>query len=311
MLFSYLLTTYIFVLANSSAVVEITAPKIPWFRSSEYTVQVESMGKRECPDWKNAYKDIEIIEKPTHNETDTKCSKKFLLDPLKAGNYLIPSAVVKENDGSMWKTSAFVLEVREPTEEELKNIQNTAGVIEPQIRKSLKGIITVILLIGILMAGLATVVYFVRKRTGLKPTTSEVIELPWEKAFRRLRDLKSKDFPSQGLFEQYYVQLTWILRYYIEDRFKINAPEQTTPEFIETTMKEKVLTTEQQKLLASFLKHCDQVKFAKLVPTVEQMESGFNLVWNFVEDTKCPLTDDKPLTANLQATEKEVMVREQ
>ncbi len=110
--------------------------------------------------------------------------------------------------------------------------------------------------------------------------------MPWEKALRRLRDLKSKDLPSQGLYEPYYVQLTWILRYYIEDRFHIHAPEQTTQEFIETTMKEKVLTPEQQKLLYSFLSHCDKVKFAQFVPTVEQMEAGFNLVWNFVEETK-------------------------
>jgi hypothetical protein len=75
---------------------------------------------------------------------------------------------------------------------------------------------TLLLIIGLVLLFEETF----RQRTAC----SRDMELPWEKAFRRLRDLKSKDFPSQGMYEQYYVQLTWILRYYIEDRFNIHAP---------------------------------------------------------------------------------------
>jgi len=176
--------------------------------------------------------------------------------------------------------------VREPTDKEKEELQNIAGIIEPKIGNNYRNLIISSLLVISLLIAVAGFIYLFKKYFIKSQTLEEKIELPWEKVFRRLRELKNKDLPSQGLYEPYYVQLTWILRYYIEDRFNIHAPEQTTQEFIETTMKEKVLTPEQQKLLYSFLSHCDKVKFAKFVPTIEQMEDGYNLVWNFAEETK-------------------------
>ncbi len=274
---------YLMIVSAENVYVELKNQQIPWFRSAEYIVRQSGKNKN-CPEWKNLYEDIEIIEKPVIGEEG--CVKKVIIDPFKAGNFLIPPATVKEENGKEWKTSAFVLEVREPTDKEKEELQNTAGIIEPRMKKSFRNlIITSLIVVSALITALI-LGYLIKRFYRKQETVLEKVELPWEKALRRLRDLKSKDLPSQGLYEPYYVQLTWILRYYIEDRFKIHAPEQTTQEFIETTMKEKVLTPEQQKLLYSFLSHCDKVKFAQFVPTVEQMEAGFNLVWNFVEETK-------------------------
>jgi len=266
--------------------VELYNPHIPWFRSSEYIIQNYSIENKNCPEWKNLSEDIEITEKPIIGSENQGCVKKVIMDPLKAGKFLIPPAVVKDKEGKEWKTSAFVLEVREPTDKEKEELQNIAGIIEPKIGNNYRNLIISSLLVISLLIAVAGFIYLFKKYFIKSQTLEEKIELPWEKVFRRLRELKNKDLPSQGLYEPYYVQLTWILRYYIEDRFNIHAPEQTTQEFIETTMKEKVLTPEQQKLLYSFLSHCDKVKFAKFVPTIEQMEDGYNLVWNFAEETK-------------------------
>jgi len=299
MLLNIFVNIYIFVVSAENITVELDNPQIPWFRSSEYTIQNHSVEDKDCPEWKILYEDIETTEKPIMSEKEEGCSKKIILDPLKSGKYLIPPAIVKNKEGKEWKTSAFVLEVRDPTDKEKEEIKNIAGIIEPRVgssyRKVLQGVIVFILILTC-GAGLG---YFIKKYLKKGRTIVEKVEFPWERAFRRLKDLKTKDLPSQGLYEPYYVQLTWILRYYIEDRFNIHAPEQTTQEFVETTMKEKVLTTEQQKLLYSFLNHCDKVKFAQFVPTIEQMEAGYNLVWNFVQETQ--------VREDLQENRKEVV----
>ncbi len=286
MLLNIFINIYAFVISVGNISVELYNPQIPWFRSSEYIIQNHTPENKNCPEWKNLHEDIETTEKPIMSEREEGCTKKIILDPLKSGKYLISPAVIKEKEGKEWKTSAFILEVREPTDEEKKEIQNIAGIIEPKIGPSYKrlllgGVISILVLV--IITGLA---YLYKKYLRKEKTVIEKVELPWERAFRRLKELKTKDLPSQGLYEPYYVQLTWILRYYIEDRFNIHAPEQTTQEFIETTMKEKVLTTEQQKLLYSFLNHCDKVKFAQFIPTNEQMEASYNLVWNFVQETQ-------------------------
>ncbi len=266
--------------------VELYHPQIPWFRSSEYVLRNDSAEVKNCPEWKNLYADMETIERPIMGVKEEGCIKKFLLDPIKAGKYLIPPAVVKEEEGKEWKTSSFILDVRDPTEKEKEEIQNIAGIIEPEVRRSYTNFIIASIVVAAVFVSIVGLFYLLKKYFVKGKTIVEKVELPWEKAFRRLRELKSKDLPSQGLYEPYYVQLTWILRYYIEDRFDIHAPEQTTQEFVDTTMKKKILTDEQQKLLYSFLSHCDKVKFAQFVPTIEQMDAGYNLVCNFVEETQ-------------------------
>jgi len=109
--------------------------------------------------------------------------------------------------------------------------------------------------------------------------------LPWEVAYGRLRELDQRRLPHAGQFEPYYVDLSAILRYYIEDRFLLHAPEQTTPEFLEAASQSGVLSTDQQQTIAAFLRHCDRVKFARYEPTLTEMEQGFEVVLRFVDET--------------------------
>ncbi len=81
------------------------------------------------------------------------------------------------------------------------------------------------------------------------------------------------------------MDLTSILRYYIEDRFLIHAPEQTTPEFLDAAARQRVFSDAQQAFLADFLRECDRVKFAQLLPGLDDMAAHFSQVKRFVQDT--------------------------
>ncbi|MCX8064345.1 MAG: hypothetical protein N3G21_04155 [Candidatus Hydrogenedentes bacterium] len=257
---------------------------IPWFKTCEFSVEVASKKTPSCPDW-NLSTDGVILEQKEKRQSEDRCLLQWYIDPVKSGNYLIPPAIVKDENGREIKTSAFVLSVREPTQKEIDSIEFVEQLFEPDIRNPWYFYMRFVLL-GIFLgcAGLLGF-YLLFKYLYTPRVKAEKVELPWEKALRRLRELKAKDLPSQGFYEPYYIQLSWILRYYIEDRFYIRAPELTTQEFIETAIRNKNFPSQYQNVLADFLRHCDRVKFAKFVPTVDHMEESFKTVWEFVENT--------------------------
>lgn len=75
---------------------------------------------------------------------------------------------------------------------------------------------------------------------------------------------------QQGLAEsdvkQFYVELTGIVRRYIERTTGIRAPEQTTEEFLREIGHAKTFAEDQRRRLAEFLESADLVKFAALEP---------------------------------------------
>ncbi len=272
--------------------IDVRGVEIPWLKTSEYIVKVISKDHNIiCPDWEFPEKEKEniVVEQKNKDQSNGECLVHWYIDPLKAGIYFIPPALVKTNDGREFRTSGFILNVREPTQDEISNMKMIEDIFEPKIKNPWYYYLKLIALGGLIGIILIGVGYLLYRYLYSKPEAPIEVELPWEKALRRLRELKAKDLPSQGLYEPYYIQLSWILRYYIEDRFGIRAPELTTQEFIETALKNRDFPSEHQSSLIPFLKHCDRVKFAKLEPTLEQMEESFNVVWDFVEKTSRPV----------------------
>jgi len=107
-----------------------------------------------------------------------------------------------------------------------------------------------------------------------------------EIAYARLRALVAEDLVEAGRIKEFYERISGILRYYIEDRYDLHAPERTTEEFLFELQGTEVLAAADKKVLEEFLTHCDLVKFAKHAPTTEQIQRTFDLVKDFVERTR-------------------------
>ena len=73
----------------------------------------------------------------------------------------------------------------------------------------------------------------------------------------------------------FYVELTAIVRRYIERTKGIHAPEQTTQEFLQEISRRKDFPAEQSRRLRSFLEAADLVKFAAHQPREEDVEESF------------------------------------
>ncbi len=109
---------------------------------------------------------------------------------------------------------------------------------------------------------------------------------PHEVALAALTRLRSRGLVEQGQFEEYYVELSAIIRRYLEDHFHLRAPEMTTEEFLGTVARDGRLVPAHRRLLGEFLSQADLVKFARHLPTLHDAETAYDAARRFVDDTR-------------------------
>ncbi|MBZ0165964.1 MAG: DUF4381 family protein, partial [Candidatus Omnitrophica bacterium] len=105
---------------------------------------------------------------------------------------------------------------------------------------------------------------------------------PWEIALKLLEDLKKKKYVEYNKYQQFYSELSDILRRYMENHFCIRAPEMTTEEFLESIKNYESVAEEHKINLKRFLQHADVVKFAKVSPSTEEAEQSYELAKRFI-----------------------------
>ena len=84
----------------------------------------------------------------------------------------------------------------------------------------------------------------------------------------------------------FYQRISGILRHYIENRFGLHAPEQTTEEFLTGLEAGYDFSGEHKLLLKTFLNHCDLVKFAEFQPNTEDIQKTFDSCKAFIRATE-------------------------
>lgn len=107
-------------------------------------------------------------------------------------------------------------------------------------------------------------------------------ENPREKALKALKVLKLKNLPEKGRYDDFYVEITQIVRQYIEGYYKIKAPEQTTQEFLQVMLGQSIFNEQINHYLTEFLKFADLVKFAKLSPKEEDCHQAEEAAESFI-----------------------------
>jgi hypothetical protein len=76
------------------------------------------------------------------------------------------------------------------------------------------------------------------------------------------------------------------LRYYLEERFRLRAPERTTEEFLIELQDSRNLTADQKQSLREFLQSCDLVKFARFEPTETALRQLHDAALRLVDETQ-------------------------
>jgi hypothetical protein len=216
-----------------------------------------------------------------------------VLDPIFTGKYAIKPVEVTwgENEGVVVASPGLV--VRDLTEAEKAEAEQFADNAGPAsapglVKQYWRWIAIVAAVAAALAAAVAWAVWLRKRAEQLAPPPPA-----WEVAYRRLRELDERHLAEAGRYEPYYVDLSAILRYYIEDRFHLRAPEQTTQEFLAASSTSGLFSSDHEQLLSKLLKHSDRVKFAQYVPSVPEMERSFASVLQFVDET-VPKPQEQP-----------------
>lgn len=209
----------------------------------------------------------------------------YILDTYMTGTYTIPQAVIKyRRKGEKWKeieANEVKVEVKSLLEGDVASadIRDIKGPVNFSRKVSLYVVSGALLLF---IAGGVAVLLMRRKRKVEAIPTRPAHEI----AYEALEELKKKDFLKNGKIKEFYIELSFIVRHYLENRFNIRAPEMTTEEFLISVKGSGVLSHEHKNLLRDFLSHCDLVKFATYHPPEKEVELSLQAAERLIDQTK-------------------------
>jgi hypothetical protein len=266
----------------------LTPPELPFHRSArlEITVETPADVTADTPEIPERIGTVEVRRQEPLTVAlpggRLRTTHAWMLDPVKPGHFVLALPEVGWEGGST-RPAPLALQVRDLTDAEREAAEQFSGIIAPDALPPDGGGVPWWAAVAALAVVAAAGMLLYRRLTRVVAPPPPAAA--WTVAERRLRELAQRDLPGQGRHEAYYVDLSSILRYYLEDRFHLHAPEQTTQEFLETAAQSGHLDPAQQAFLAAFLRHSDRVKFARHVPGTEEMAGHFAEVERFVRET--------------------------
>ncbi len=194
--------------------------------------------------------------------------KKYTLTSFDSGRYVLPGQEIFIKD-KRFLTDQVIIDVSTVAVDTIKQPMYHIKEIktEPYLFSDYLnyfwGLIALLIVIGLIL-------YFVLRD---KPTEEELFSRipPFDAAKIRLKELDEKGLISQNKVKLYYVELTDIVRTFIERELNIPALESTTDELLETITdfnSSSNLNIPKNTLvkLQKLLKEADLVKFAKSKP---------------------------------------------
>jgi hypothetical protein len=260
-------TYYLRVTAPAAAEVEFLPPEM---EPDELEIRESGEGERE-------------------SEAGKVRERRFVLKSFQTGSHSLPPATVRlrfpAGGEETLKSAPLVLKIEsllDPSHPP-SDIRDIKPPLELEV--SYRGLIF-LLIGGLALAALA--VFLARKVFRRK---EKVVPLPpplpaHEIAYRELARIRKADLPSRGRIKEYYFRISDVLRHYLENRFRLRAPERTTEEFLIDMATTNVLSLGHQDLVGSFLSHCDLVKFARYGPTAPEIEGVYDSAVRLVDETK-------------------------
>jgi len=166
---------------------------------------------------------------------------------------------------------------------------NKKGELEASVKDIKKpiwmiSIWQIVLAVLIALVLLALITWYSRKSGILNlGSKQEPIRPPEEIARKKLKALKNSNYLESGNFKEYYIELTNIIRQYLEGRYFISALDRTTSELMREL--KRILDRKDAADFRDLLERSDVIKFAKGSPDSKEIEIDWNLVNDFVDKT--------------------------
>ncbi len=106
---------------------------------------------------------------------------------------------------------------------------------------------------------------------------------PIERAWAELDRLLKKGLPGRGRYKDFYVELTQLVRRYIQRQHGLKAPHLTTEEFFEAARLSPSFRKEALDQLFAFMEKADLVKFAGVTATPETADEATQSARDYIK----------------------------
>lgn len=226
---------------------------------------------------------IESYEVDTLKKNDKyNLIKKYGLTQFDSGSYTIPRQKIIIGDKTFF-TDSLKVEVNNVLIDTTKQgLYDIKPIIEVKKKGSnwWKYVLLIFLIIGI--AGFL-IYWFVWRKKPLTEEEQIALLPPYDRAKLALKKLDESHYLEHENLKDYYSELTFIIRKYLDEKVYDRALESTTDELIGRLNLLKQgnqvdLSNEDIKNLESILKRADLVKFAKSSPDVELAKIDRNTI---------------------------------
>ena len=237
---------------------------------------------------------VQVVKEPTIRKTGTKWGKSlweisaeiqpYRVGEMKEGKYSID--IITQKDG---KTTSETVKGTLPGFKvfavdtgQNRKLAIASTVKETSMAERNPWILIVIAILALTGAAIFFMIWQRKKREA----AAAFVLPPWESALSLLHELRAElnqhTIPGQVCI----TRLTDIVRNYLEKRFNINAPSQTTQEFLmDLDKSDSPLEHEHKQFLKDFMTAADMVKFAKLPADKTLLATALDKAEQLVQST--------------------------
>ena len=234
-------------------------------------------------------KDYKISDPEKTKDGKVINKSEYMITTFTTGEYVIPPVTVNYTDPQGEKKQIkseplFILVKSVGASESDK--EDIRGLKPPiQIRGGYWAYLLILPILVLLGAG--GFLYYRQRAKGLAlPGVPDELKRPaWKVAILELDSLRNSGLLEKKQIKRYFTILSDIIRKYIERRYVISALDRTTEE-IRGEIKRAKLEQGIAELIYGLLFFSDLAKFAKYVPSTEEIEKSLNHAYDIVNMTK-------------------------
>lgn len=225
---------------------------------TENTINITSFS---TASFKNS--DFELLEyKINQNKIELK------VIPFNVGISTFPTLTLNLSNFTQIKTPPLQLEIKPLyNPKETDQIRDIAPII-----KFLWWLKLLVILLIIIAAYLLYRKISKKRKETLPLIYTQDNRTPYQRAKDKLNQLIEKNLIAQNKIKEYYIELSDIVRVFIEEEFKIPSTQMTSNELIKKlkgNFKIEIIIA-----LREFLETADLVKFAKYIPQIEKINKN-------------------------------------
>ncbi len=231
------------------------------------------------------------VRKPTKKDGKIVERVDYLISTFDTGDFVIPPVTIEYRTppDTVWhelRSQPIKIHVASLNPDEAGDIRDIKPPLS--IPFDWMRVVWIALLVLVGVAAGVFGFYFVRKRRqgeALFPARREPPRPAHEIALEELDRLFHSDLLERGEIKLFHIRISEIIRRYVEGRFGVPALDMTTSEILDS-LRDGVLDDNERETLRVFLEDCDLVKFAKYVPTKEEIDATVDRAYTFVRSTQ-------------------------